>query len=222
VLNENMSQPASVELHIQHTLVKATIDSGSSVTLITKQTLDKIRRATKEPIKVRPTRVTVTGLDHELHLHGEVKLLLELGATHLVRFLVVENLPHDALIGNDVLDVLRARIKMGDGVLKVGGKRINVRTQERYPHAVVLRAKEATVVKARTTTMVPATGNVAALFSANTKPEGKEVIISEQGAIHGQGGGGRQGTPRGAATLPGRADELGAVEQPRARHERLH
>src|SRR5262249_52474441 len=103
-------------------------------------------------------------------------LRVEFDELRPVSFLVVDELPHEALIGVDVLMPLKATIAFGEGSLVIGGRRFAIRTDKKGKRctAAALSAARDCVVPARQGVIVPVKGPIHALVG----PAKKEVMVT--------------------------------------------
>lgn len=173
--------PMSAELVIgaARRKTRTTIDSGSAVTLITRATLQKV-----EPgAKFRRADVRLASVDgSDVPVMGMVTLTVRLDDQDVaVAFYIVDALPAEALIGNDVLDRCAARISYKHKYLKVGKKKYKTSTKWKAErkYAQVLRRLHTTEKPSRPPTAVAVTATKDYVIAPSTA-----AFVSATGPAH--------------------------------------
>ena len=123
-LNKGLRQPLAARLRIGGRMTSTTIDSGSGACLLTRHAL---RAMPGGESMLRPSRAKVLSVSGDIvPVAGEATLVVDLDEPRAVRFLVVDEAPHEALLGNDLMAQLRMSIKVHKGVIKIGNRRFAV------------------------------------------------------------------------------------------------
>ena len=161
-MDQDLFEPLSTDLNIGGKACKVMVDTGASVSMITFRTLCDVTRTERPPMEPARTRVaSLTG--ESIKILGQATLPVELDKTRWIRFLVVEHAPHQALLGMDIMTTLRVTVKIGEGVLKVGDKRIpaipkRIRQAATRESGDLVRARRNTTCLPNTVALIHTTG----------------------------------------------------------------
>ena len=82
-------------------------------------------------------------------------LPVDLGGTISVRFFIIENLPTDTLLGNDTLQLVKAKISYSKKILKVGKQKIPVETTKKKKKSDEAHRADAVALAVARDTVIP-------------------------------------------------------------------
>ena len=161
-LNKGLRQPLAARLRIGGRMTLTTIDSGSGACLLTRHAL---RAMPGGEAMLRPSKAKVLSVSGDVvPVAGETTLVVDLDEPRAVRFLVVDEAPHEALLGNDLMAQLRMSIKVHKGVIKIGNRRFAVSAgsataSEKGARATVITAAKDYYCPPNTITVVATEGD---------------------------------------------------------------
>ena len=111
--------------------VYALVDSGADISLISRETFDKIAAKNKFEFSTKDCVPLQTAAGQRIKNFGTVKLEVKLsGFNKMYKFQIVDNLKNQVLLGNDFLSDFGAQLDFGQKTLNIEGYVIPLRPQK--------------------------------------------------------------------------------------------